>query len=597
MSDAPNAEQSISITIDGTAYRKHNKHWYPDGNIIFTVENLAFRVFKSFLIRRSEVMALVLTVPQPNEPSEDNRTSHNQQSMIDGIPVVSLSDPARDFDLLLDMILPQTCASAPISSDTPWGKLLGLAQIAQKYGVDDVLAQTVVILDGILPTTDNQGAYTGPTDPICVIEWARRCSLPQYLPMAFYYLTTIQWGLHNIDLRTIQRLPPSDQVRIQQGRAKLQSEVIKAAVTRWENTCVGSWRPEKGCPSRDRSCWMGYEGKAWDADANEERWTNLLLHPLEELSKRVDDREIIPLSGVCSSCRQEFIEANRRMRRDLRAKVMYSNSDSDMEDCPRVIRVINWKDPRTPVIIGGTHYYKDLYHWYDDGNIILIVQDNAFRIFQSILIKRSQVLKDVLGLPPATATNEANGSVSDRQPILFEGAPVVRLNDKARHFQLLLNVLLPKDFDKLPISEDLRREDLMGLTQIAKKYEFDDVTARAVSVLQKVLPTKEQPDKPISTRNSSFNIRLWVQVINWARLCGLPQFLPLPFYHLATNEWKDANPESLSKAVSSGSVEDSYRPRNVAGFNLRGWGFPAWEGVPRQRMWDDTRRTNVERRN
>ncbi|KAG9042217.1 hypothetical protein FS837_011155 [Tulasnella sp. UAMH 9824] len=225
--------QSRSITIDGIADRKHKKHWYSDGNIIFTVENVTFRVFKSFLIRRSEVMALVLTVPQPNEPSEDNHTPHTQQSTFDGIPVVSLSDAARDFALLLDMILPQTCTSPPISSETPWGQLLGLAQVAQKYGVDDVLAQTVVILDGILPTADNLGAYTGLKEPICVIEWARRCSLPQYLPMAFYYLATIQWSLNTIDLQTIQRLPPSDQVRVQHGRAKLQSEVIEAALTRW----------------------------------------------------------------------------------------------------------------------------------------------------------------------------------------------------------------------------------------------------------------------------------------------------------------------------------------------------------------------------
>ncbi|KAG8920272.1 hypothetical protein FRC01_000847 [Tulasnella sp. 417] len=316
------SHSSNSITVDGTSYRKHQKHWYNDGNIIFTVENSAFRVFKSFLIRRSEVMAIVLTVPQPNEPPEDNQGPPNQQSMFDGVPVVSLADPARDFALLLDMILPQTCASPPISSETPWGQLLGLVQIAQKYGVDDVMAQTVAILDGILPTADNDLAvYTGPTDPICIIEWALRCNLPQYLPLAFYYLTTIQWSLHNIDLRTIQRLRPTDQVRIQHGRARLQSEVIKLAVTRWENNCVGCYRPEKGCPSRDRSCWMGYEGKAWDADSNEERWTNLLLHPLEELSKRADDRQAIPLSSICNTCRQEFIDANRRMKRDLRKRL------------------------------------------------------------------------------------------------------------------------------------------------------------------------------------------------------------------------------------------------------------------------------------
>ncbi|KAG8941576.1 hypothetical protein FRC04_004157 [Tulasnella sp. 424] len=321
MSDAANPSQMMSITIDGITYKKHEKHWYPDGNIIFTVQDTVFRLFQSFLIRRSEVMELVLMVPQSNELPDFPSNTQEQQPMFDGVPVVRLDDLARDFALLLDAILPQTYASAPVSSDTPWWHLLGLAQIAQKYGVNDVVAKTVTILDEILPTTKNLGVYAGPTDPIRVIEWARRCSFPQFLPMAFYYVTTIEWGLNNMPLRMIQRLHPRDLIRIQRGRAKLHSEVINAVLTRWENSCIGALKPDKGCPSRNRSCWVGYEGKAWNTHTNEARWTNLLLHPLDELSKRVYDRETIPLRDICEVCREEFISANKRMRLDLVGKL------------------------------------------------------------------------------------------------------------------------------------------------------------------------------------------------------------------------------------------------------------------------------------
>ncbi|KAG8941572.1 hypothetical protein FRC04_004153 [Tulasnella sp. 424] len=322
MPDTANISQSTSITVDGITYEKHEKHWYPDGNIISTVQDTAFRLFQSFLIRRSEVMALVLTVPQPNEPMDAPSKPQEHQSMFDGVPVVRLDDLTCDFAVLLDAILPQTYASAPVSSDTPRWQLLGLAQIAQKYGVNDVVAQTVSILEDVLPTTKNlRGRYAGPEPAVRIIEWARRCSFPQFLPMAFYYATTIQWGLNNMPLRMIQHLHPRDQIRIQRGLGKLQSEVINAALTRWENSCIGTSKPEKGCPSRVRSCWVGYEGKAWNTDKNEARWTNLLLHPLEELLKRVHDRETIPLRDICEACREEFINANKRMRLDLVGKL------------------------------------------------------------------------------------------------------------------------------------------------------------------------------------------------------------------------------------------------------------------------------------
>ncbi|KAG8941570.1 hypothetical protein FRC04_004151 [Tulasnella sp. 424] len=228
-------------------------------------------------------------------------------------------------------------------------------------------------------------------------------------------------------------------------------------------------------------------------------------------------------------------------------------SDSDPKEVPP-----GWKDPRATVTIGGAQYYKDSDHWYDDGNIVLLVQDTAFRLFQGILIKRSQVMKDMLGLPQPPAPIEAKESVPNQQPT-FEGVPVVTLHDKARHFTLLLDAMLPKDCTKLPISEDLGSDGLMGLTQVAKKYEVDDAAARAVTVLEKILPTVERPeDTSYTSRGEYWNIRRYVSIINWARICGLPQFLPMPFYQLATHEWKDTDSFNV-KAFQKLSHQDQLR--------------------------------------
>ncbi|KAG8941574.1 hypothetical protein FRC04_004155 [Tulasnella sp. 424] len=156
--DAANTSQSTPITVGGVTYEKHKTHWYPHGNMIFTVQDIAFRLFKSFLMRRSDVMAQMLTVSQPNDASSNPQ---EQQQMFDGAPVVRLDDPVLDFALLLDAILPQTFASSPVPSDSPWQRLLGLAQIAHKYGVNDILTQTGIVLEGIIPTTKNLRGYNG----------------------------------------------------------------------------------------------------------------------------------------------------------------------------------------------------------------------------------------------------------------------------------------------------------------------------------------------------------------------------------------------------------------------------------------------------
>ncbi|KAG9042215.1 hypothetical protein FS837_011153 [Tulasnella sp. UAMH 9824] len=266
-------------------------------------------------------MASVLGGPGSNNPSGADPTPPVPPLMLEGACVVFLDDQECDFAILLDTLLPQTSAENPISSRTSWTRLLGLAKIAQKYQVNDVVVKTVACLEKILPTVKQPAArFLEPTEAIRVIDWARQCSFTQFLPMAFYYATTTQWELSNMPPESFRMLRPQDGVRIQQGRARLQAEVMKAALTRWENSCHGCIKPEKGCPNRNILCWTGYGGKAWDTGASAARWTNLLLHPVEELLTRVEDCTAVPLRGICGPCCAEFIRANSRMLQELVSK-------------------------------------------------------------------------------------------------------------------------------------------------------------------------------------------------------------------------------------------------------------------------------------
>ncbi|KIO18635.1 hypothetical protein M407DRAFT_11775 [Tulasnella calospora MUT 4182] len=237
---------------------------------------------------------------------------------------------------------------------------------------------------------------------------------------------------------------------------------------------------------------------------------------------------------------------------------MFSDSDSD---CEGYIGGLGWLDTRTPVIIEGARYFKDRNHWYDDGNIILVVHTTAFRVFQSILTEHSQVMKDMLGIPQPTAADGTNGSISEGQPS-FEGVPVVMLDDKDYYFQLLLDALLPNDTTNPAISGNIHVNYLMGVAQIAKKYEFDDVATHVISLLENRLPTVEQPRINLGY-SLSYDMQDYVRIIKWARRCGLPQFLPLCFYHLATAEWDEFQDEDqfleTQRAFQKLSPQDQWR--------------------------------------
>lgn len=67
--------------------------------------------------------------------------------------------------------------------------------------------------------------------------------------------------------------------------------------------------------------------------------------------------------------------------------------------------------------------------WLDDGNIILIAQETAFRVHRSVLSRNSDVFRDILTVPqPADAE-------------MLDGLPVVRLSDSKRDVVHLLRAL------------------------------------------------------------------------------------------------------------------------------------------------------------
>lgn len=67
--------------------------------------------------------------------------------------------------------------------------------------------------------------------------------------------------------------------------------------------------------------------------------------------------------------------------------------------------------------------------WYDDGSVVLIAQDRAFRVHRSILSQQSSVFRDMFSIPQSSDVMN------------MDGCPIVELADDALMLEHLLRAI------------------------------------------------------------------------------------------------------------------------------------------------------------
>ncbi|KAG9042824.1 hypothetical protein FS837_010334 [Tulasnella sp. UAMH 9824] len=187
----------VSLTIREKVYWKHPEHWYEDGNFGFLVGSAAFRLHGSILSRRSQVMEDLLSLPQPTHP---NSPDDDDNIVVDGVPFIKLHDKALDFVNVLNFIYNPSLPGAP----APYlsrQNLMGIIRLTGKYLMDPLRQWAVAKLEAVylvragdIPSKSHSLAQLMLSqqreDHIRTIDFARECSLPQYLSLSFYALAT-----------------------------------------------------------------------------------------------------------------------------------------------------------------------------------------------------------------------------------------------------------------------------------------------------------------------------------------------------------------------------------------------------------------------
>ncbi len=76
--------------------QQDSEFWFEDGNVVIVAGNASFRAHTGVLSRHSEIFRNMFGVPQPALPAPSD--------VVDGRPVVHVSDSAYDFKQLLHML-------------------------------------------------------------------------------------------------------------------------------------------------------------------------------------------------------------------------------------------------------------------------------------------------------------------------------------------------------------------------------------------------------------------------------------------------------------------------------------------------------------
>ena len=75
---------------------------------------------------------------------------------------------------------------------------------------------------------------------------------------------------------------------------------------------------------------------------------------------------------------------------------------------------------------------KDAELWFEDGNVVVVAQQTAFRVHKSLLSRHSKTFGEVFTLPQSPDP----GAIET-----MDGCPVVRIPDSSHDFKHLLHAL------------------------------------------------------------------------------------------------------------------------------------------------------------
>ncbi|PIL26446.1 hypothetical protein GSI_12204 [Ganoderma sinense ZZ0214-1] len=169
---------------------------------------------------------------------------------------------------------------------------------------------------------------------------------------------------------------------------------------------------------------------------------------------------------------------------------------------------------------------RDKDYWFEDGNLILVSQGVAFKIYKGLLAEHSTIFRSMFHIAQGKPETDD----------LVDGCPVVTLYDSPNDLRELFQLIYPLSTNvKFGTGQKINISFISAIIRLDHKYELKGVYDQAMSYLTTYYITnfgawvdgrnaaQWQPD-PIHA----------IGAINLARLTNTPSVLPFAFYICAT---------------------------------------------------------------
>ena len=94
--------------------------------------------------------------------------------------------------------------------------------------------------------------------------------------------------------------------------------------------------------------------------------------------------------------------------------------------------------------------------WFSDGNVVLLAQGRAFKVYQLLLARDSEVFRGLFALPQPSSAEAV------------DGCPIVYLTDRPEELRHLLRVIF--DGKKYSLDPACECHGLTGIDQIGRAH-------------------------------------------------------------------------------------------------------------------------------
>ncbi|OCH84735.1 hypothetical protein OBBRIDRAFT_741067 [Obba rivulosa] len=160
--------------------------------------------------------------------------------------------------------------------------------------------------------------------------------------------------------------------------------------------------------------------------------------------------------------------------------------------------------------------------WYEDGSVVLVAQDTAFRIYRGLLAQHSPVFRDLFTIPQPNTSE----SVDD--------CPVVRIPDDPDDVARLLRIFAATSTVSYFSNDQIPFADVAAIIRITHKYQMDQLLGRALQNLKTVFkdtfPDFIRLDHFLAESSIELDCRDAITVVNLAHLTQNLSMLPMALY-------------------------------------------------------------------